>query len=297
MHQGTPKSFALDPGEYRFVVEADGIGRREFHRTIEEGRTLELDIALRSANHDDMSSVAAGSHKVEFVVGVAASGEARWFRKDFESPPFAIDRRSVTNAEWEEFLRATRPALAEDWLKNTSIARRERDSDWGELPVTRVSWTIAREYAEWRGKRLPTLVEWERAMGADATTWLTAEIEKGLANFNLDRPEFAAWRGRPRSSMGAYVRYVQPANQDARGFGPHRMQHPIGNVKEWVASTSLELDDDGRIRPLTRRRLSKGAAWHYPRKLVTASIFSRVLMKEARDSSADVGFRCARTIS
>ena len=293
---GESVDFDVKPGEYRFIIESDDGQRRELQRNVTRGEGIEVDVAFDSLDSGEMSVIRAGTHDVEFVVGVSAEGAPRWFKRRVESPAFAIDRRCVTNDEWEQFLRAERPQIVDAWRRNTADARAERASDWGDLPVTRVSWTLARSYAEWRGKRLPTLVEWERAMRGDDDAWFKAEIDKGLSAFNLDQPEFIAWQGRARSSMGAYVRYVQPAVQRPRGFGSHRMQHPVGNVKEWVATTSLELDDDGAIRPLTRRRLSKGAAWYYPRRLVTTKIFRRVLMKEARDSSPDVGFRCARTV-
>ncbi|MGH7968033.1 MAG: formylglycine-generating enzyme family protein [Limisphaerales bacterium] len=90
---------------------------------------------------------------------------------------FYLDTVPVTVGDFLAFVRArpqwqrskVKAVFADEfYLKNWAA-----DCDPGlkaplEAPVTWVSWFAAREYAKWRGKRLPTVAEWERAAGASA---------------------------------------------------------------------------------------------------------------------------------
>ncbi len=92
---------------------------------------------------------------------------------------FWLDTRPVTNAEFLEFVRANpkwrrsrvAPLFADDgylgdWAGDLGLGPRAP----ADAPVVRVSWFAARAYAAWRGKRLPTTAEWERAAAAGFTT-------------------------------------------------------------------------------------------------------------------------------
>jgi formylglycine-generating enzyme len=99
------------------------------------------------------------------------------------SPPtrvgaFAMDRELVTRADFLAFV-TTSPS----WRRGTIrplFAERDYLGDWPaaldagtaadlQRPVTSVSWFAARAYCAAKGKRLPTVDEWEYAAAASAT--------------------------------------------------------------------------------------------------------------------------------
>jgi iron(II)-dependent oxidoreductase len=112
-------------------------------------------------------------------------------RHQVELAPFRIDRNPVTNAEYRAFVEDggyadSRLWGAEGWAWRREAAAdapqfwlREGAGDWSrrrygrreELPphepVQHVSWHEADAFARWRGARLPTEAEWEKAAGTD----------------------------------------------------------------------------------------------------------------------------------
>jgi iron(II)-dependent oxidoreductase len=88
-------------------------------------------------------------------------------------PSFRIERALVTNAEYAEFIHAGGYRQRAVWTDAGWAWREEadvtaplywKDESPAPAPVLHVSFHEAEAYARWRGKRLPTEAEWEKAV-------------------------------------------------------------------------------------------------------------------------------------
>ena len=170
-------------------------------------------------------------------------------------PDFWIDKLEVTNAAFKGFVDAGGYRDPKYWrepfrdgaseLGFAEAIARFRDSTgragpatWelgtypegkGDFPVGGISWFEAAAYAEFVGKRLPTVYQWYRASGVDD---IYSDILT-LSNFDGKGPVRAGERA---------------------GLGPWGTLDMAGNVKEWCSNTAT-----GRTF-----RYTLGGGWNEP---------------------------------
>ena len=160
-------------------------------------------------------------------------------------PAFEIDRTPVTNGAYLEFIEDDGYRRAElwteegwAWRQTNEIERplywtgdgRVRSFDRTELldpglPVMHVSWYEADAFARWRGARLPTEEEWEKAASWDEAAgakrrypWGDEPPQESLAN--LDQLGFGP------AAAGAYP----------EGASPYGVLGMAGDCWEWTSS-------------------------------------------------------------
>jgi sulfatase modifying factor 1 len=221
----------------------------------------------------------------------------RWWFKD-ETPlirvqlnAFWIDVYEVTNAKYLEFVLETghRPALddtceTEKCKEGNLWKGNEIDNIIRHQPVTQVSWFDAVAYCEWRGKRLPTESEWEKAArGINGNVYPWGAIHpKGKATFNRK------WRGNiTMTDVGIY-----PAGKSVYG-----LYDMAGNVWEWVADWygykyyKKKVRDNPKGPETGEFKVVRGGSWvNHADTLHSA--FRRWSRPEVRFN--DTGFRCAK---
>jgi formylglycine-generating enzyme required for sulfatase activity len=163
----------------------------------------------------------------------------------------------------------------------------EDSSDW---PVVGVSWSEAREYAQWLGPqeeksmRLPSEAEWEYACRAGSEEVFTFgdTMSEGLANYLYSENGERVGRG-ARSARGVF-----PAN----GFGLYDMH---GQVCEWTEDLwhpdYQGSPHDGTawlVDGISGVRVVRGGAWDYLPRLLRSSWRDGVAEGVGRDN---LGFR------
>ena len=217
---------------------------------------------------------------------------------------FYMDKYEVTNAEYAEFLNA-KGKHAEGSIKwyNIGQARSRIEyasgkdrvkAGYANHPVTYVSWYGAMAYAAWKGKRLPTEAEWEKA------------ARGGLAGLKYP------WGNTIDSSKANYHPHIKDTTAvgkyTANGYGLYDMS---GNVWEWcldeynsgfytISPARNPLSGANSIKwildnwtGIKSRRVFRGGSW---------STFESDQRCARRNSnfptapSIDYGFRCARAV-
>jgi formylglycine-generating enzyme required for sulfatase activity len=238
---------------------------------------------------DQMVTIPAGS----FTMGSDDGPEDERPAHRIDLPAFAIDRLPVTNAQFAEFLNAsgTRNPKGERLFDDDDVdARIHRvagrwvaDRGFEQHPVVEVSWTGARDYCAWRGGRLPSEPEWEKAArGSDGRRypWGNEPPDKTRAQFAVGWNETAAVDAHPR------------------GASPYGVLDMAGNAWEWVSSAYRPYPyraDDGREDPdADAVRGTRGGGHDSRAAEITTTQRGRTLSRAPRGGHHNIGFRCAR---
>ncbi len=207
--------------------------------------------------------------------------------------PFCLDVLPVSNEDFLQFVRANprwqRSAAKRLFADESYLKTWSGDLDLGtnapaRAPVTFVSWFAAKAYAQWKGKRLPTVAEWELVAGASATR-PDGETDSGFNQLLL------AWYARPSDKLAEV------------GAGPTNywgVQDLHGLIWEWVAdfNTAL-LTGDARGDTGLDRKLFCGSGSIDARDINNYAAFMRYGFRSSLKADYcvhNLGFRCAKDL-
>jgi len=235
---------------------------------------------------DDMARIASGSYRPLFR---SVTGSQIVVVKSF-----LIDRLPVSNGEFLEFLQ-TNPAWRRSKVKKILADESYLKSWAGDLdlgpnvlsnaPVTYVSWFAAKAYAHGKGKRMPTVAEWEYTAGASSTR------PDGDKDMNFQK-QVLQWYCAPAEKQGS-PRGVHTPNY----WGVHDLH---GLVWEWVAdfNTPLATGDISSDSGADRDRFC-GAGSVRANDVANFPAFMRYGFRSSLKANYcihNLGFRCAKDL-
>jgi ergothioneine biosynthesis protein EgtB len=253
-----------------------------------------------------------------FWLGFDKSRSPDKFAFDNEKPAhqvflldFAIDKAPVSNGDYLEFIRDGgyqnfRWWFSEGWEAvnreqwRAPLYWESHDGEWMirdfsglhpvstmlDEPVSHVSYFEASAYAKWKGKRLPTEAEWEKAAcysdGSHNFPW--GDESPDLAKANLF--ENGHWSVAP---IGAFP-------EGATASGCHQM---IGDVWEWTTSDYVPYPgfksefDEYNDKWFVNQKVLRGGSFATP-QLHIRSTYRNFFHAHERWMTS--GFRCARDL-
>jgi len=195
-------------------------------------------------------------------------------------PDFGVDRYEVSNRQYAEFVDkhptpgdppfADLPGAKKSYLLDPKI-RGDARFNHPDQPVVGVDWYDARAYCQWRGGRLPSSDEWERAASGfdglaypwgptfDPARCNTADSTNG-ADATADVTKF-------------------PGCSTASGI-----LNLVGNADEWTDSNAPD-------SPNGESKVIRGGSWAEAGEL--RGFNGLEAWAEAGYRGLDVGFRCA----
>ena len=192
---------------------------------------------------------------------------------------YYIDKFEVTNSRYSVCVNAGICLEPIDKTFYIDPARKDH-------PVVNVNWQMARDYCNWRGARLPTEAEWEKAArGLDGRTFPWGE-KSSCQNGNF------LYGAKPcvgdTTTVGTYI----------DGVSPYGVFDMAGNVWEWTSSLGLSYPynaADGRESVDNNgRRVLRGGSRNYDSSYATTTTR---YARDPLDARSLVGFRCARDVN
>jgi len=187
---------------------------------------------------------------------------------------FYIDKYEVTNSKFAECVKNSKCKPPSDFTVATNNYYGNPEFD--NYPVVWVNIERAQNYCQWRGTRLPTEAEWEKAArGTDGRIYPWGNALEDLTIANFSGPDGY----QVTSPVGIFLKDISP-------YGAYDM---AGNVQEWTGDTYIDsspfCESLGCTRPIV-----KGAHWSIYNE--DTFIYGRGVFDE--NPRSYTGFRCAK---
>ncbi len=250
---------ALRRGSFRFEIEEPGRALCELDRLLDRpGERLTLVPTLRPTAEATTGMVALPATRFACAYEDRGAVEAT-------VEPCWIDLTAVTIAQYRAYLRATGAAPPRFWsdafperTAEILLPASEAPTPWDDRPIAGVRWEEARAYAEWCGKRLPTLLELDlatRGAGLRRYPWTDAsrlDVDEVLAHaVLLDERVPRDPLAPPHDALVEYLERTLPVTALPESRSAFGLFHAFGNVKVWTTTYAVTRGRPGAADELT----------------------------------------------
>ena len=235
------------------LLALDGIAAKWLLGTVgKEVESLREKLVRELADRTGMALVRGGSFK------------AGPDRHEEYADTILVDLLEVSNADYAEYVAATGHPAPAHWSDGKPPAGDEN------LPVVGIRFAEAKAFADWKGKRLPTAIEWEKAA-------------RGTEGFEY--PWGDKFRPNAVNCRESQQGQLRPTRSSAGGASPYGCLNMAGNASEWTDS----------IDPETGFPIVRGGAWLSHQSNVRTYIGIPV-DPDHRDPKLPVGFRLVKDV-
>ena len=276
-------AFAVNPGQR----DADGDGRGDACDPDDDGDGVPDVIECP----EGMIHVPAG----DFWMGCNETKDALCSGKEkpqhlVTTPAYCVDETEVTA---DAFAACTYAGCAAyDWASCTHLT-----AGLEQHPINCVTWEGAREFCDWRGARLCSEAEWEKAARGGCERVSGPDCQQAMAIYPWGDAapscELAVMDGCDGDTQVVGSR--SPA-----GDSPYGLKDMAGNVREWTEDdwhmTHAGAPADGSARvdePRGAERAVRGGSWGYDSEGYLRA--SRRHAAGPSETGNTVGFRCCRS--
>jgi sulfatase modifying factor 1 len=207
-------------------------------------------------------------------------------RHAVELSSYWIDRFEVRVSEYDR-------CVSVGQCTQRPISEATRRFDRPDYPVSRVSWDDARAYCAFRGARLPTEAEFERAArGVQARRYPWGEL------FNAHASNHGRFGWDVTDASDGFSE-LAPVGSFEAGVSAEGVYDLAGNVAEWTSDRYVPSYEDGPARDpqgpglgSSSSRVVRGGSYAQPsfRLRGAARAFA-----EPSERRVSIGFRCARS--
>ena len=246
------------------------------------------------SNMERVMAICPGLYKGAVCDAAKFAGEAGEHTVYLDS--YYVDQFEVTNAQYATCVRSGSCRQLEDTSSETRSSY-YGDPQYDDYPVIHVTWNDARSFCQWRGARLLTEAEWEKAArGTDARLFPWGDSFDGSRANSCDRN-----CTEPRSIETFDDGYADtsPVGWYANGQSPYGAYDMAGNVWEWTADwydpdyyAKLPANSSNPLGPASgEQRVVRGGSWLSDAFNLRSAL--RYIYKPSLDAN-HIGIRCAR---